>query len=159
MRIRTLRYNPCLFACVTISVVLSLHLTAAAQICSTGVCVTTWQQDTGVPDIGAGNVYRTGENLMESALTAPFNSPGFGKICSTDNAQGAQLDGQVYAQPLVLTNTTISTHPVVYVVTQKDTLYAFDGTNCTRLNSYAFLQHPPMTGQSAVPCGAFPSGN
>jgi hypothetical protein len=48
MRIRALGYNLSLFALVTISV-LSLHLTAAAQICSSGVCVTTWQQDTHLP--------------------------------------------------------------------------------------------------------------
>jgi hypothetical protein len=45
MRIRALGYNLSLFALVTISV-LSLHLTAAAQICSSGVCVPTWQRDT-----------------------------------------------------------------------------------------------------------------
>jgi hypothetical protein len=146
--LRALGYKLCLFAFLTV-VVLGFHLTATAQICSSGVCVTTWQQDTGVPDISAGNVYRTGENLMEGGITAStFTNNGFGQICSTDNT--TQLDGQVYAQPLVLTHTTISPNPIVYVVTENDTLYAIDGTNCQILQTYAFLQHPPMTGQSAV---------
>jgi hypothetical protein len=112
MRIRTLGRKLCLFAFVTLAV-LSFNLTAAAQICNSGVCVTTWQQDTGVPDISAGGAYRTGENLMESALTAPFNNPGFGKICSTDDSSGnAHLDEQVYAQPLALTNVSINNQTV-----------------------------------------------
>lgn len=112
MRIQTLGNNLCFFAFVIVVAVLSLHFTAAAQqICtsSTSVCVTTWQQDTGVPDVSAGGVYRTGENLMESTIVAgTFNSNGFGQICSTDTVAGGPLDGQVYAQPLVLTNTTMS---------------------------------------------------
>ena len=72
MKTRALGNKLCLSALVTISAVLSLHLQAAAQICNIGVCVTTWQQDTGVPDISAGGVYRTGENLMESAIIVAF---------------------------------------------------------------------------------------
>jgi len=81
MRIRTLSHKLCLTALVIISVILGLHSTSAAQICSSGVCVTTWQQDTGVPDISVGGVYRTGENLMESSITAStFNNNGFGRV-------------------------------------------------------------------------------
>ena len=156
MKIRTLGYQLSLFAFVTLYAVLGLHLTAAAQqICNGGVCVTTWQQDTGVPDLSAGGVYRTGENLMESTIVATtFNNNGFGQICSTDTVPGGPLDGQVYAQPLVLTNTSISPNPVVYVVTQNDTLYAIDGTNCTFLNHV----HLIPSSQTAVPCGNFEGG-
>src|SRR5579863_6090968 len=53
---------------------------------SSSVCVTTWQQDT----------YRTGQNLQEPTLIATGGNLGtFGELCS------AQLDGQVYGQPLV----------------------------------------------------------
>jgi len=42
-------------------------------LCSTGVCVTTWQNDT----------YRTGDNLNESTLTYNTISPNtFGHLCS-----------------------------------------------------------------------------
>lgn len=68
MRTRTLVFEVCLFVFVIISAVLSLQLTAAAQICNSGVCITTWQQDTGVPDVAAGGVYRTGQNLLESKI-------------------------------------------------------------------------------------------
>jgi hypothetical protein len=104
MKTRALGNKLCLSALIAISAALCLHLQAAAQqICtsSTSVCVTTWQQDTGVPDITAGGVYRTGENLMESTIVATtFNNNGFGQICTTDKAIGGPLDGQVYAQPL-----------------------------------------------------------
>jgi hypothetical protein len=50
MKIPVLWLKVCLFAFVAISVVLTFQLTVAAQqICSSGVCVTTWQQDTCAP--------------------------------------------------------------------------------------------------------------
>ena len=79
-----------------------------------GVNVLTWHNDT----------YRTGENLSESVLTYNTISKNtFGQLCSQ------QLDGQVYSQPLAVTNVTIggTNYPyVVYVVTENDTLYAMD---------------------------------
>jgi hypothetical protein len=85
---------------------------------STGVSVTTWQNDT----------HRTGRNLGESVLVSPLT--GFGQLCNV------QLDGQVYAQPLVETSVTIGgTHyagGVAYVVTQNDTLYAIEW--CSQLD-------------------------
>jgi hypothetical protein len=72
--------------------------------------VLTWQQDRG----------RTGQNLSEGMLTSStLTSQNFGQLCHAD------LDGQVYAQPLVVTNVTVSANgtatnyaSVVYVVTQ-----------------------------------------
>lgn len=91
----------------------------------TGVCVLTWQQDTGLDTACSGCIYRTGENLAEPTLTAAaLQTQNFGVLCS------AALDGQVYGQPLVVTNVTINgvTYgSVVYVVTQRATLYALDG--------------------------------
>ena len=90
----------------------------------TGICVLTWQQDTGLDTTCAECVYRTGENLKEGALTSSAIKQDFGVLCS------ASLDGQVFGQPLVVTNVTINNVAygrVVYVVTQKDTLYAIDG--------------------------------
>jgi len=68
------------------------------NLCNSGVCVLTWQQDTGT-DIGQGYSYRTGQNLSELSITASsITSDNFGQLCS------AALDGQVYAQPLVVTD-------------------------------------------------------
>jgi hypothetical protein len=112
--------------------------------------VLTWQNDT----------YRTGDNLSESTITpSSIRTDNFGQLCA------ANLDGQVFAQPLVVTDVKIgsTTWPrVVYVVTQNDRLYAIDGdpqdgkTKCGILNGNgsgtSLLSFLPA-GQSAVPCG------
>ena len=113
-----------------------------------GVNVLTWHNDN----------YRTGQNLSESTLTYnAVSKNAFGQLCS------AALDGQVYAQPLVVTNVTIGGtryNSVAYVVTQNDTLYAINGTpqsgnqTCQVLGSLPFLSTPglPTNGQSPADC-------
>ena len=95
---------------------LAPSLATAQTMCSSGVCVLTWQNDT----------YRTGDNLNETTLTyGNLGKDTFGQRCSF------QVDGQVYAQPLVVTNVTIAGTQyvsVVYIVTQNDSVYAFNGT-------------------------------
>jgi hypothetical protein len=104
------------------------------SLCQTGhVCVTTWQQDTGT-DIGSGYSYRTGQNLSESVITAGnITTDTFGKLCS------ANLDGQVYAQPLVVTDVNWkglgTNYDIAYVVTENGTVYAIDSSNCNVLNA------------------------
>jgi hypothetical protein len=74
------------------------------------------------------DVSRTGQNTEETILTpSNVNASTFGKLFSV------ALDGWVYAQPLYLSNVTISggTHNVVYVVTEHDSLYAIDANNGT----------------------------
>ena len=125
---------------------------SSAQLCPAGtVCVTTWQNDT----------YRTGDNLSESKITtSSIQSDNFGQLCSVQN-----LDGQVYAQPLVVTNVAFQnqgTFDVVYVVTENDTLYAINAIpqngngTCQVLGSLPFLTttNLPTYGRSAVPCAA-----
>lgn len=116
--------------------------TAQSQICNQGVCVKTWQQDTGTTT-PPGFSYRTGENLRESIITpASFHQQDFdfGQLCS------AQLDGQIYGQPLVATNVTIPslnyTGPVAYVVTQNDSVYAIQATPPASGNACNILLGP-----------------
>jgi hypothetical protein len=120
----------------------------------TGVCVLTWQQDTGLNTTCSGCIFRTGENLDEPALTASAIKQNFGVLCS------AALDGQVFAQPLVVTNVTINSVTyarVVYVVTEKDTLYAIDGNPtdnppCQILNGNGSGVSLLSSGQYEVDC-------
>ncbi len=75
-----------------------------------------------------------GENLTETLLTpANVNATSFGKLFSTT------VDGQVYAEPLIVTGVNITVgshqgvHDVAYVATEHDSLYAIDANNGTVL--------------------------
>ncbi len=78
---------------------------------------------------------RDGQNLSETILTPDnVNVASFGKLFAQ------AVDGDVYAQPLYVPNVTIpglGTHNVVYVVTEHDSVYAFDADSNTGLNSAA----------------------
>jgi hypothetical protein len=68
---------------------------------------------------------RSGLNNSETILTtANVNTSQFGKRASF------QVDGEVYAQPLYVPNLNIAggTHKVVFVATEHDSVYAFDGS-------------------------------
>jgi uncharacterized protein YidB (DUF937 family) len=82
------------------------------------VNVTTWHND----------LARTGANTHEQILTTSnVNVDQFGRLFQIT------LDGQVYAQPLVMAGVQIAggTHNVVYVATEHDSVYAIDGDNGT----------------------------
>src|ERR1039457_1334938 len=85
---------------------------------------------------------RTGQNLDETVLTpANVNAGSFGRLFSDP------VDGQVYAEPLYVPGVSIpgqGTHNVVYVATENDTVYAFDGD----------AVGPPLWQTSLLPQGA-----
>src|SRR5437660_10296843 len=78
------------------------------------VDVLTWHNDNA----------RTGQNLSETILTpANVNFNQFGKLFVVPT------DGQVYAQPLYVSNLSIpgkGVHNVVYIATEHDTVYSCD---------------------------------
>ena len=106
---------------------------------SAQVNVWTWHNDNG----------RTGQNASETSLTpSSVNKTGFGQLCSYGGGTTSPtLDGQVYAQPLVLWD-SVNSRNLVYVVTQNDSLYMFDGTN-----------HAASVQQQSVQWRQYPLGN
>jgi hypothetical protein len=88
---------------------------------------------TSIPTLAQVNVYtrsynlgRTGANLQETILTpANVNSKTFGKLFTVPT------DGEVYAQPLYVSNLAIAggTHNVVFVASMRNTVYAIDADN------------------------------
>ena len=99
--------------CLTLLLLLCFSAAALAQ-----VNIYTRSYDLG----------RTGANLQETILTpANVNSKTFGKLFTVPT------DGEVYAQPLYVSNLAIAggTHNVVFVASMRNTVYAIDADNGT----------------------------
>ena len=107
-----------------------LFVLCAATLLSAQANVLTWHNDN----------WRDGLNSNETILAqANVNPSQFGKICS------AAVDGQIFAQPLVVYT---GGKNIVYVVTMNDSVYAVDGTSCNIISSVSLLQ----SGEEAVKC-------
>jgi putative pyrroloquinoline-quinone binding quinoprotein len=115
------------------------------------------------------NNARTGLNAMETILTpSNVNVDSFGKLFAL------ALDGKVDAQPLYLSAVTISggTHNVLIVVTENDSVYAFDadtGAQYWKISALKSGETPsddrgcdqvyPQIGITATPAISRPSGS
>ena len=106
------------------------------------VNVLTWHDD----------LARTGLNSNETVLTpANVNKSTFGKLFSYP------VDGQVYAQPLYVSNLAIpgqGTHNVVFVATEHDSIYAFDADSNAGPNG-GLLWHVSLGQAAAMPNNYF----
>jgi hypothetical protein len=119
----------------------------------------------GVTDLAGVFTYhndlmRDGANTSEYALTpANVSSTTFGKLFS------CTVDGAIYAQPLWVANLTVNgtSHNVVFVATQHDSLYAFEAdvnaTPCAPLWHVSLIDaaHGGSSSETTVPGG--PTGN
>jgi hypothetical protein len=111
-----------------------------------------WLLSTGVFTYH-NDLTRTGANLTETTLThANVNSATFGKLFSYS------VDGQVYAQPLYVPNVTLpdgSVHNILLVVTEHDSVYAFDANNSDSTQGGGLLWQDsfidPANGITTVP--------
>jgi hypothetical protein len=84
---------------------------------------------------------RDGQYLEEVSLTpANVNSTQFGKLLAYP------VDGQVYAQPLYMPGLNIAggTHDVVFVVTQNNSVYAFDADATSSATAQTFWHAGPL---------------
>ncbi len=133
----------------------SLGLSSALQWRPLGTTGLNAPEGTGVAPINVltahNDTARTGADLNETLLTpTTVNVNSFGLRFSY------AVDGQVYAQPLYLSNVTLpdsSVHNIVFVATEHDSLYAFDadnpGTGGGLLWQRSFLD--PTNGVAPVP--------
>jgi hypothetical protein len=101
--------------------------------------VFTWHNDNS----------RTGANTGEIALTPTnVNFNTFGKLFTT------AVDGYVYAQPLYVANVSVagSSHNVLYVATEHDSLYALDADTGNILWQKSYID--PANGITPIPSPA-----
>ncbi len=98
---------------------------------------------------------QSGVNASETTLTPDNVKSGFGQVAA------CEIDGQAYAQPLVLANVTIAgqTHTVVYTATCHDSVYAFDADTGAPLWHDSFISPSAGDNISTVPNDVTRSGD
>src|SRR4029077_5813961 len=122
--------------------ILPAFLMVVTLTAQASVSVTTWRYDTT----------RTCQNVNETLLSpANVNVSTFGKLYSYS------VDGHVYAQPLYIAALPIAgvAHNVLFVVTEHDTLYAFDADQNLQLWKVSLIDtaHGAPAGATPVPSG------
>ena len=120
---------------------------SVAQSTSTGTA-TVWITNYPGMYTAHGDKYRSGVNSQELALSpANVSQSTFGKLFSRT------LDGQIYAQPLIVNNLTIAgaRHNVVYVATEHGSVYAIDadGRRSVPFWNRSFIN--PSAGVTTIP--------
>src|SRR5271169_2534081 len=109
------------------------------------------------------DISRTGANTNETILTpANVNSTSFGKLFSQP------VDGWIYAQPLYMAGVTMGTgtaqagtsHNVVFVATEHDSVFAFDADSDTGANANPLWQVSLLgSGEKTIPNWDVSTGN
>src|SRR5438876_507722 len=132
MRVNLLSINPrstrIFIVLVLLMLIASWYLGTVQYVSGFSSLVLTSYQHLVMPsDVSVltfhNDTLRTGQNLNETILnTSNVNAQHFGKRVSYP------VDGQVYAQPLFVSDVIIKGHHsnVVYVATENDSVYAFD---------------------------------
>jgi Legume lectin domain/Chitobiase/beta-hexosaminidase C-terminal domain/Fn3 associated len=110
------------------------------------------------------DISRSGANTNETILTpANVNSNQFGKLFSYTT-----LDGFVYAEPLYMSGVKLgsgtlqagTTHNVVFVATEHDSVYAFDADSNGGANAAPLWQVSLIgSGEKTVPSGDLSTGD
>lgn len=95
-----------------------------------------------------GDPGRTGWNAAEQTLTPATARPG-----SLRKVWTAPVDGEIYAEPLVVSGVLVrgSARTLVYVVTERDAAYALDAADGRPVWGPVSLGTP--VSRSALPCG------
>ena len=130
-----------------------LSLAAVGPLLAQGPNVLTWRYD---------NTHQ-GQNTQESILTPTnVNTNTFGKLFSHT------VDGQVYAQPLYVANLTLpnnTTHNVIFIADEHDSVYAFDADSNGGADSGPLWQasmistaHGAAAGATTVPTADVQTG-